>query len=105
MQEVNDKIFITKWFSSLIAVWYICMGLYIHNPYVLEIIFWPLHTHNIEIDVIESTVDWKSYIDKLDRDLEIGYLYSSQIDDSESEIIEKIIKVRKMDRVLDKLND
>ena len=98
MQEVNDKIFITKWLSSLIAVWYICMGLYIHNPYVLEIIFWPLHTHNIEIDVIESTVDWKSYIDKLDRDLEIGYLYPPIKDDGEVEIIEDVIEIRKLDK-------
>ena len=27
------------------------------------------------IDVIESTVDWQYYINKLDKDLEKGYLY------------------------------
>ncbi|SVD66303.1 uncharacterized protein METZ01_LOCUS419157, partial [marine metagenome] len=36
---------------------------------------------------VESTVDWQSYIDKLDADLEIGYLYPPEIDDSEVEII------------------
>ena len=98
MLEGKDKKFLIGWFSSLITVWYICMGLYIHNPYVLEIIFWPLHTHDIEIDVVESTVDWQSYIDKLDRDLEIGYLYPPPIDDSEPEIIEDIIEIRKLDK-------
>ena len=38
-------------------------------------LYWPLHTHDIEIEVIESTVDWQYYIDKLDKDLEKGYLY------------------------------
>ena len=60
--------------------------------------YWPLHTHDIEIDVVESTVDWQSYIDKLDADLEIGYLYPPEIDDSEEIIIEPnslIIKLRK----------
>ena len=75
MQEVNDKIFITKWFSSLIAVWYISVGLSWYYPKTLEMLYWPLHTHDIEIEVIESTVDWQSYIDKLDKDLEKGYLY------------------------------
>ena len=98
MQEVNDKIFITKWFSSLIAVWYISVGLYWYYPKTLEMLYWPLHTHDIEIEVIESTVDWQSYIDKLDRDLEIGYLYPPPIDDSEPEIIEDIIEIRKLDK-------
>jgi len=75
MQRVNDKIFITKWFSSLIAVWYISVGLSWYYPRVLEMLAWPLHTHDIEIKVIESTIDWQSYIDKLDKDLEKGYLY------------------------------
>ena len=55
--------------------------------------------------MVESTVDWQSYIDKLDRDLEIGYLYPPEIDDSEPEIIEEVIKIRKMDRVLEKINE
>ena len=66
----NDKSFICKWFGSLFAVWYISAGLYIHNPNLLHMLYWPLHTHDIEIDVVESTVDWQSYIDKLDADLE-----------------------------------
>jgi len=41
---------------------------------------------------VESTVDWQSYIDKLDRDLEIGYLYPPEIDDSEEIIIEPVIE-------------
>ena len=94
MLKEKDKIFLFKWFSSLIKVLYVSVGLYLHDPYILQIIYWPLHTHDIEIDVVESTVDWQSYIDKLDRDLEIGYLYPPPIDDSEPEIIEEVIKVR-----------
>ena len=105
MLKEKDKRFIFRWFSSLFTVWYVSIGLYLHDPYILQIIYWPLHTHDIEIDVVESTVDWQSYIDKLDRDLEIGYLYPTEIDDSEVETIEEVIKIRKMDRVLDKINE
>ena len=101
----NDKIFLFKWLSSLFTVWYVSIGLYLYDPYILQIIYWPLHTHDIEIDVVESTVDWQSYIDKLDADLEIGYLHPPEIDDSEVEIIEEVIKIRKMDRVLEKINE
>jgi hypothetical protein len=75
MLKEKDKIFLFKWFGSLITVWYICVGLYKYDPYILEIIFWPLHTHDIEIQIIESTIDWQPYINKLDKDLEKGYLY------------------------------
>ena len=75
MLKEHDKIFLFKWFSSLFTVWYASIGLYLYDPYILQIIYWPLHTHDIEIDVVESTVDWQSYIDKLDRDLEKGFLY------------------------------
>ena len=92
MLKEQDKIFLFKWFSSLFTVWYASIGLYLYDPYILQIIYWPLHTHDIEIDVVESTVDWQSYIDKLDADLEIGYMYPPEIDDSESEIIEEVIK-------------
>ena len=106
MLKETDKIFLFKWFSSLFTVWYASIGLYLYDPYILQIIYWPLHTHDIEIDVVESTVDWQSYIDKLDRDLEIGFLYIDEPDDSDIEIIEEvIIKVRQMDRVLEKINE
>ena len=107
MLKEHDKNFLFKWFSSLFTVWYASIGLYLYDPYILQIIYWPLHTHDIEIDVVESTVDWQSYIDKLDIDLEIGYLYPPEIDDSEPETIieENYIKVRKMDRVLEKINE
>ena len=106
MPKENDKRFIFRWFSSLFTVWYASIGLYLYDPYILQIIYWPLHTHDIEIDVVESTVNWQSYIDKLDADLEIAYLYPPEIDDSEPEIIiEEIIKVRKMDKVLEKINE
>ena len=75
MQEVNDKIFIAKWFGSLIITWYISSRLYLYDPYLLEVLYWPLHTHDIEIEVIESTVGWQYYIDKLDKDLQRGVLY------------------------------
>ena len=75
MLKEKDKIFLFKWFSSLFTVWYASIGLYLYDPYILQIIYWPLHTHDIEIDVVESTVDWQSYIDKLDKDLEKGFLY------------------------------
>ena len=105
MLKDRDKIFLFKWFSSLFTVWYVSAGLYLYDPYILQIMYWPLHTHDIEIDVVESSVDWQSYIDKLDRDLEIGYLYPPEIDDSEPEIIEEVIKIRKMDKVLEKINE
>ena len=101
MLKDTDKIFLFKWFSSLFTVWYASIGLYLYDPYILQIIYWPLHTHDIEIDVVESTVDWQSYIDKLDRDLEIGDLYPPETDD----IIEEVIKIRKMNRVLEKINE
>ena len=75
MPKENDKIFIFRWFSSLFTVWYVSIGLYLYDPYILQIMYWPLHTHDIEIDVVESTVDWQYYIDKLDKDLEKGILY------------------------------
>ena len=84
MLKEKDKNFLFKWFSSLFTVWYVSVGLYLYDPYILQIIYWPLHTHDIEIDVVESTVDWQSYIDKLDRDLEKGVLY---IDETIKEII------------------
>ena len=91
--ELIEKNYLVKWVSSLFTVWYVSVGLYLYDPYILQIIYWPLHTHDIEIDVVESTVDWQSYIDKLDRDLEKGFLYIDEtieeIDDSEVEIIEE----------------
>ena len=75
MLKEHGKIFLFKWFSSLFTVWYASIGLYLYDPYILQIIYWPLHTHDIEIDVVESIIDWQSYIDKLDRDLEKGFLY------------------------------
>ena len=75
MLKEKDKNFLFGWFCSLITVWYISIGLYIHNPYILEVIYWPLHTHDIEIEVIQSTVDWQYWIDKFDKDLEKGFLY------------------------------
>ncbi len=52
--------------------------------------------------MVESTVDWQYYIDKLDRDLEKGFLYmdetTKEIDDSEPEIIEDVIEIRKLDK-------
>ena len=102
MLKEKDKNFLFKWFSSLFTVWYASIGLYLYDPYILQIIYWPLHTHDIEIDVVESTVDWQSYIDKLDRDLEKGVLYIDEtieeIDDSDLEIIEDVIEIRKLDK-------
>ena len=102
MLKEQDKIFLFKWFSSLFTVWYASIGLYLYDPYILQIIYWPLHTHDIEIDVVESTVDWQSYIDKLDADLEKGFLYidetNEEIDDSAVEIIEDVIEIRKLDK-------
>ena len=92
MLKEKDKIFLFKWFSSLFTVWYVSAGLYLYDPYILQIMYWPLHTHDIEIDVVESTVDWQSYIYKLDRDLEIGDLYPTEFDDSEEIIIEPVIE-------------
>jgi len=92
MVKEKDKIFLFKWFSSLFTVWYASIGLYLYDPYILQIIYWPLHTHDIEIDVMESTVDWQYYIDKLDRDLETGFPNIYETDDSEEIIIEPVIE-------------
>ena len=92
MLTERDKNFLFKWFSSLIAVWYVSVGLYLYDPYILQIMYWPLHTHDTIIYDSDTTVDWQSYIDKLDRDLEIGYLYPPEIDDSEEIIIEPVIE-------------
>ena len=92
MPKENERVFLFKWFSSLIAVWYISIGLYWYYPKTLEMLYWPLHTHDIEIEVIESTVDWQSYIDKLDRDLEIGFLYIDETIQVEEIIIEPVIE-------------
>ena len=86
MLKEHDKIFLFKWFSSLFTVWYASVGLYLYDPYILQIMYWPLHTHDIEIDVVESTVDWQSYIDKLDRD------FKEAFDDSEEIIIKTVIE-------------
>ena len=85
MLKEKDKIFLFKWFSSLFTVWYASIGLYLYDPYILQIMYWPLHTHDNDTIIYDSdtTVDWQSYIDKLDRDLEIGYLYPPETDDSE----------------------
>ena len=108
MLTEKDKIFLFKWFSSLFTVWYASIGLYLYDPYILQIIYWPLHTHDIEIDVVESTVDWQSYIDKLDADSEKGFLYIDETGNSlpgNSPYSEPVIKIRKMDRVLEKINE
>ena len=70
--------FITKWFYSLLIACYINTGLYIYRPDVLKMIYWPLHTHDIEINRIKSTVNWQFYINKLDKDLEKGSLYTDE---------------------------
>ena len=73
--ENKDKQFIFRWFMSLFVVWYISAMLYIYKPDLLEMMYWPLHTHDVEIKVIESTVDWQYWIDRFDKDLEKGVLY------------------------------
>ena len=75
MLKEKDKRFIFRWFSSLFTVWYVSIGLYLYDPYILQIIYWPLHTHDIEINVVESTVDWQYWIDRFDKDLDKGVLY------------------------------
>jgi len=75
MLKETDKIFLFKWFGSLFMIWYVSVGLYLYDPYILQIIYWPLHTHDIEIKVIESTVDWQYWIDRFDKDLEKGFLH------------------------------
>ena len=92
MLKEKDKIFLFKWFSSLFTVWYVSVGLYLYDLHLLKIIYWPLHTHDIEIDVVESTVDWQSYIDKLDKDLEQGFLYIDETVEEEEIIIEPVIE-------------
>ena len=109
MLKETDKIFLFKWFSSLFTVWYVSVGLYLYDPYVLQIIYWPLHTHDIEIDVVESTIDWQYYINKLDRDLEKGFMYIDETVQVEEEvIIESPVNeeaLEAIDYILEKIND
>ena len=65
----NDIDFLFKWFGSLFIIWYFSAMLYIYDRDLLEMIYWPLHTHDIEIKVVKSTIDWQRYINALDRDL------------------------------------
>ena len=65
----NNINFLFKWFGSLTAVWYFSTMLYIYDHETLEMAYWPLHTHDVKIKVVESTVDWQYYIDRLDKDL------------------------------------
>ena len=91
MEELNtEQKFLGKWFCWLSVVWYISTMLYIHNIELLHMLYWPLHAHDIKIDSIESTVNWQSYKDKLDRDLEIGFLYIEEV--VEEIIIEPVIE-------------
>tara|TARA_Y100000034_G_C6599517_1_gene260737 strand:- start:120 stop:392 length:273 start_codon:yes stop_codon:yes gene_type:complete len=58
--------FMIKWFCSLLIMWYISTGLYLYRPNVLKMIYWPLHTHDIEITVITSTVNWEKIHHNID---------------------------------------
>ena len=100
MLKEKDKNFLFKWFSSLFIAWYVSVGLYLYDPYILQTIYWPLHTHDIEIDVVESTVDWQYYIDKLDKDLETGFLY---IDETVQVIVQVEPVIEKTDSLMIKL--
>ena len=57
---MKEKIFMVKWFCSLLFTIYVSIGLYSYRPDLLEIVYWPLHTHDIEITGITSTVDWEA---------------------------------------------
>ena len=98
---MQDNKFIVGWICSLFIVWYVSVGLYLYDPYILQIMYWPLHTHDIEIDVVESTVDWQFYIDKLDRDLEKGYLYIDDTVQPAVEVKEIIIENEEANKALD----
>ena len=50
-EEMN---FMIKWFCSLLIAWYISWGLHTYRPDLLEIVYWPLHTHDIKITVIKQ---------------------------------------------------
>ena len=96
LKTEQDGVFLLKWLSSLVIVWYVSVGLYLYDPYILHLIYWPLHTHDIEIDVVKSTVDWQLYIDKLDMDLKLGFLYFEKV-------VEKEITIEPVIEELDSL--
>ena len=98
--------FMTKWFCSLLIVWYINIGLYIYRPDILKMIYWPLHRHEVEIKVIESTIDWQYYINKLDEDLEKGYLYIDEtIKEEEKEAIIDTTIIEKPNSIITKIKE
>ena len=55
-----EKIFMIKWFCSLLLTIYVSIGLNSYRPDLLKIVYWPLHTHDIEITGVTSTVDWEA---------------------------------------------
>lgn len=51
MEELNaEEKFIWKWVVYLLLVIYLSIGLYKHNSDGLKILYWPLHTHDIDIE-------------------------------------------------------
>ena len=78
-EEMN---FMIKWFCSLLIAWYISWGLHTYRPDLLEIVYWPLHTHDIEITVITSTMYWEAIHRNMDVMNKLD-LYRIRLDDLE----------------------
>ena len=74
--------FMIKWFCSLFIMWYVSTGLYLYRPDVLKMIYWPLHTHDIKITIITSTVNWEAIHHNMDI-METLDIYRIKLEDLE----------------------
>ena len=53
MEELNtEERFMWKWVTYLLFIIYLSIGLYKYNPAGLKVLYWPLHTHDINIESI-----------------------------------------------------
>ena len=77
-----EKIFMIKWFCSLLLTIYICIGLHSYRPDLLKIVYWPMHTHDIEITGITSTINWEAIHRNMDVMEELD-IYRIKLEDLE----------------------
>lgn len=54
MEELNtEEKFMWRWVSYLLIIIYLSIGCYKHYPVGLKILYWPLHSHDINIERLQ----------------------------------------------------
>ena len=54
MEELNtEEKFIWRWFSYLLIVIYLSIGCYKYHLEGLKILYWPLHGHDINREIVD----------------------------------------------------